>query len=65
MSSTKRKHRIAPPAGPGQWEVRCGSNEAGKGWDELCQQAPGRTRRAWEEMSTNPAPKPPRNAIAL
>ncbi|MEV0054838.1 hypothetical protein ACWEV3_28730 [Saccharopolyspora sp. NPDC003752] len=54
--TTKRKQRVAPPAGPDHWEVRCGSNDAGKGWDELCQQAPGNTRRAWEQMSADPAP---------
>lgn len=59
MSPAKRKQRLAPPAGPDKWEVRCGDDKAGEGWDELCQQAPGNTRWAWEEMSTNPAPSPP------
>ncbi|WP_223291187.1 hypothetical protein [Streptomyces avicenniae] len=29
------------------------------GWRELCNQAPGNARRAWQEMRVNPAPRPP------
>ncbi|MEU6129270.1 hypothetical protein ABZ805_08875 [Saccharopolyspora sp. NPDC047091] len=59
MNQTKRKHRVAPPAGPDKWEVRCGNNDAGKGWDQLCQAEPANTRWAWEQMSSEPAPSPP------
>ncbi|GAB2652503.1 hypothetical protein GCM10027271_08290 [Saccharopolyspora gloriosae] len=59
MNQTRRKHRVAPPAGPDKWEVRCGDNKAGKGWDELRQAAPANTRWAWEQMSSAPAPSPP------
>ncbi|QUH00107.1 hypothetical protein HUO13_04120 [Saccharopolyspora erythraea] len=58
MTQAKRKQRIAPPAAPGQWEVRCGINDAGKGWEDLCRQARGNTRWAWEQMSTDPMPNP-------
>lgn len=60
MSGTaKRKQRVAPPAGTGQWEVRHATSEAIKGWEDLCRQAPANTRRAWEQMCNNPAPNPP------
>jgi hypothetical protein len=54
--SPKRRDRAAPPAGPGEWEVRLGTTDAAKGWDELCNQAPGNTREAWQLMRTNPRP---------
>ena len=54
--SPKRKDRVAPPPGPGEWEVRYWTTEAVKGWDELCRQAAGNTRAAWQTMRTNPAP---------
>lgn len=57
--TTKRRQRVALPAGQGQWEVKCGTTEAGRGWDDLCQQAPGNTRWAWEQMSNSPNPDPP------
>lgn len=57
--NTKRGQRMAPPAGADQWEVRCARSDAGKGWDELCQQAPNNARWAWEQMSQSPAPTPP------
>lgn len=56
--SPKRGDRAAPPAGPGEWEVRFGTNDAAKGWDELCRQAAGNTRRCWELMRAEPAPTP-------
>jgi hypothetical protein len=37
--SPKRKDRVAPPPGPDEWEVRFGTTEAAKGWDELCRHA--------------------------
>ena len=52
----KRGDRAAPPADPGEWEVRFKQSEAAKGWEELCQQAPGNTRAAWETMRRNPTP---------
>jgi hypothetical protein len=57
--SPKRGERVAPPAGAHEWEVRFGNTTAAKGWESLCQQAPGNTRDAWHQMRTNPAPAPP------
>ena len=57
--SPKRGDRVAPPPGPGHYEVRFDNNEAVKGWDCLCQQAGGNTFDAWVAMRTNPAPNPP------
>jgi hypothetical protein len=56
--SPKRRDRVAPPAGPDEWDVRFGTSEAAKGWEALCQQAPGNTADAWREMRTNPRPRP-------
>lgn len=42
-----------------EWDVRYGSNEAARGWEELSRQAPGNTAVAWQQMRTNPAPQPP------
>jgi hypothetical protein len=36
--------------------VLFGTNEAAKGWQELCAQAPGNTRDAWVAMRTDPVP---------
>ncbi|HEY6278959.1 MAG TPA: hypothetical protein VIX86_21825 [Streptosporangiaceae bacterium] len=36
--------------------MRFATNDAGKGWDALCQQAPGNTHSAWLQMRTNPRP---------
>jgi hypothetical protein len=54
--SPKRRERVAPPAATGEWEVRFGTNDAAKGWDALCQQAPGNTAAAWQQLRTNPRP---------
>ena len=44
--SPKRLDRVAPPPVQGEWDVRFGTSEAAKGWDELCAHAAGSTRRA-------------------
>jgi hypothetical protein len=54
--SPKRLDRVPPPALEGEWEVRFGTSEAAKGWDELCAQAPTNTRAAFELMRVNPRP---------
>ena len=58
MSPAKRGDRVAPPAGPGQWEIKFDSTAAAKGWEELCRQAPGNTANAWEEIRAEPRPFP-------
>lgn len=54
--SPKRGDRVAPPPGVGEWDVRFLDNESAKGWEDLCQLAPGNTRDAWHAMRRNPAP---------
>lgn len=56
--SPKRNDRVAPPAAGHDWEVRFSTAEAVKGWEELCQQAPGNTDAAWRIMRTDPGPGP-------
>lgn len=56
--SPKRKEPVAPPPARDEWDVRYGTNEAVKGWESLCQQAPENTRKAWEAMRANPCPAP-------
>jgi hypothetical protein len=55
--SPKRGDRAAPPPGSGDWDVRFANNDAAKGWDELCRQAPANTLDAWTTMRTDPAPR--------
>jgi hypothetical protein len=35
------------------------SNDAAKGWEKLCRQAPANTRVAFEAIETDPCPTPP------
>lgn len=58
--SPKRLDRAAPPPVNGEWEVRSGTNEAARGWGELCTRAPANTRAAFELMRVNP--RPPKDA---
>ena len=55
--SPKRLDRAAPPPGPDDWDVRFADNEAAKGWEELCRQAPGNTLDAWSTMRRAPSPR--------
>lgn len=57
--SPKRGERVAPPAAPGSWEVRFGTSDAVKGWEELCNQAPGNTAEAWAALRSDPMPHRP------
>ena len=54
--SPKRGDRVAPPPGPGEWDVRFLENEAAKGWEELCRQAPGNALAVWNTMRHRPTP---------
>ena len=54
--SPKRLDRVAPPPVEGEWEVRFGTSEAAKGWDELCAQASANTRKAFDLMRSRPRP---------
>lgn len=61
--SPKRGDRVAPPASGDEWDLRFATSEAAKGWEVLCQQAPGNTHRAWSDLRSRPSPCPqvPRN----
>jgi hypothetical protein len=54
--SPKRLGRVAPPPVQDEWDVRFGTSEAAKGWDELCAHVAGSTRRAFELMRSGPRP---------
>lgn len=54
--SAKRGERLAPPPGPGEYDVKTVDNTAGKGWDNLCSQAPTNTLAAWKTMRSDPKP---------
>lgn len=49
---------MAPPPVGGEWDVRFGSSDAVKGWEELGNTAPGNTAEAWKLMRTSPGPGP-------
>lgn len=59
MSAAKRGGRVAPPSVFPEWMLRFGSTSAATGWETLCTQAAGNTRKAWEMLVTNPCPVPP------
>lgn len=56
--SPKRGDRVAPPARADEYDLRFGTSEAAKGWEELCRQAPGNTRTAFEAIRARPRPVP-------
>lgn len=64
MSPT-RKERAAPPPVGDEWDVRFGTNEAAKGWEELSRQAATNTRSAFELMRSNPRPAEDRRHTRL
>jgi mRNA-degrading endonuclease RelE of RelBE toxin-antitoxin system len=57
--SPKRLDRVAPPPVAGEWDVRFGTSDAAKGWQELCTQFAAITREVFEQMRANP--RPPRD----
>jgi hypothetical protein len=52
--SPKRGDRAAPPPVGDEWDVRFATSEAASGWEDLCAQAPGSTRWAWDLMRSSP-----------
>jgi hypothetical protein len=56
---------VAPPAVDGEWEIRFGTNEAAKGWDEMCQQAATNARAAWVLLRADPRPPEDRRHTRL
>ncbi|MDI3386543.1 hypothetical protein QIS99_10005 [Streptomyces sp. B-S-A8] len=45
---------MAPPSVGEEWRLKFGSNEAAKGWGELCAEAPGNARRCFEVLRADP-----------
>jgi mRNA-degrading endonuclease RelE of RelBE toxin-antitoxin system len=54
--SPKRLDRVAPPPTGGEWDVRFGTTEAAKGWQDLCIHLTQNTRAAFEQMRSEPRP---------
>jgi len=52
--SPKRGDRVSVPASDGQWDVRYGTSEAARGWEELCRFALASTRRCLQVLRTDP-----------
>ncbi|MFF1709279.1 hypothetical protein [Streptomyces sp. NPDC058268] len=50
----KRGDSVAPPAIGTEYDVRYVTNDAIKGWKDLCTQEPGNTNWAWTQMRQNP-----------
>ena len=54
--SPKRRDRVAPPPRPDEWDIRFGTGEAARGWEDLCRQAPGNPHASYARMRTTPQP---------
>jgi hypothetical protein len=50
----KRKERVAPPPTKRGWDFRFATNDAVKGWEQVCAAAPANARTAWELITTDP-----------
>lgn len=50
----KRKDRVAPPPAKDGWDFRFASNDAIKGWEQICATAASNARKAWEQLTTDP-----------
>ncbi|TYC14552.1 hypothetical protein FXF65_17050 [Actinomadura syzygii] len=52
--SPKRGDRVTVPPPDGEWDVRFGTSEAVRGWEELCRLAVSNTRRCLETLRSEP-----------
>lgn len=52
--SPKRGDRVTVPPPDGEWDVRFGTSEAVRGWEELCRLALSNTRRCLEILRAEP-----------
>ncbi len=50
---SKRGERVAPPPRSGDWTIRH-TGDSVDGWEELCQQAPGPAREAYDQLERDP-----------
>ncbi len=51
---TGRGERIPRPPDPDKWDIFAASNDAGKGWDELCRTHSAAARTAFDALQTDP-----------
>jgi hypothetical protein len=49
---TQRARRPSPA--PEGWDFRFATNDAAKGWEQLCAAAPANSRRAWDRITRDP-----------
>ncbi len=54
--SPKGLDRVAPPPTGDEWDLRFGTTDAAKGWQDLCTHARDNTRAAYELMRSTPRP---------
>ncbi|WP_440067689.1 hypothetical protein [Streptosporangium sp. OZ121] len=52
--SPKRGDRVTVPPPDDEWDIRFGTSDAVKGWEELCRHALGNTRRCFEALRADP-----------
>jgi hypothetical protein len=52
--SPKRGDDVPPPPVGDEWRLRFATNEAAKGWIDLCTGATGNTRRCYEALRSDP-----------
>ena len=50
----KRKERVAPPPSKDGWDFRFATNDAVKGWEQICSAAAANARVAWERITAEP-----------
>jgi hypothetical protein len=50
----KRGDDVPPPPIEGEWRLRFATNEAAKGWGELCARAQGNARPCFEALRADP-----------
>lgn len=52
--SPKRGDDVAPPSVGDEWRLRFATNDAAKGWGDLCSEAAGNARRCYESLRSDP-----------
>ena len=52
--SPKSGDDVPPPPVGSEWRLRFATNEAAKGWGDLCTEAPGNPRRCYEALRDSP-----------
>lgn len=54
--ASRGRERVAPPPVGDEWDLRFAKNDVKAGWEQLCRMAPENTRRAYDEIRSNPCP---------